>query len=134
MDCPHCLSQNTRELDKKFNLGYQQYHCRSCCKQYNAQAGEKLNFIEYMTEVVMLVVYHYYRFKVSLDDVVKLMALRGFSLSHQAVHNLVQTFGVTLGRKRRSKRKGKTGKKWHVDATYLKVEGRWCYFYRAIDE
>jgi len=24
--------------------------------------------------------------------------------------------------------------KWHVDATYLRVEGRWCYFYRAIDK
>ena len=22
---------------------------------------------------------------------------------------------------------------WHVDATYLKVRGRWCYLYRAID-
>jgi putative transposase len=62
------------------------------------------------------------------------MALREFYFSHQAVHNWVQTFGVTHGRKCRSKHKGKTGKKWHVDATYLKVEGRWCYFYRAIDE
>ena len=40
-----------------------------------------------MTEIVMLVVYHYYRFKVSLDDVIELIALRGFSLSHQTVHN-----------------------------------------------
>ncbi|RKJ96074.1 DDE domain-containing protein, partial [Pseudoroseomonas wenyumeiae] len=22
---------------------------------------------------------------------------------------------------------------WHVDKTYLKVRGRWCYLYRAID-
>jgi putative transposase len=87
-----------------------------------------------LTEVVMLVIYHYCRFKVSLDDVVELMALRGFSLSHQTVHNWVQTCGVTLGRKCRSKRKGQAGKKWYVDATYLKVEGRWCYFYRAIDK
>ena len=134
MDCPHCLSKNTRQLEKKTSLGYQKYFCRCCCKQYNERTGTKLNFIEYMTEVVMLVVYHYYRFKLSLDDVVELMALRGFSLSHQTVHNWAQTFGVTLGRKCRSKRKGKAGKKWNVDATYLKIEGRWCYFYRAIDK
>ena len=50
------------------------------------------------------------------------------------IHNWVQTFGVELGLKLRSRRKGKAGEKWHVDATYLKIEGRWCYFYRAIDK
>jgi len=28
---------------------------------------------------------------------------------------------------------GRAGKKWHVDATYICVERRWYYFYRAID-
>ncbi len=27
----------------------------------------------------------------------------------------------------------KAGKKWHADETYVKVDGRWCYLYRAID-
>lgn len=50
------------------------------------------------------------------------------------MHNWVHTFGVDLGIKIRSKRHGKSGKRWHVDATYIKVEGRWCYLYRAIDK
>jgi len=79
-------------------------------------------------------VHYYYRFKVSLDDVVELMMMRGFYLSHQTVHNWVQTFGVDLGLTLRERRKGQSGKKWHVDATYIKVEGRWCCFYRAIDK
>ena len=41
---------------------------------------------------------------------------------------------VELGLKLREARKGTSGKKWHVDATYLKIEGRWCYLYRAIDK
>ena len=115
-------------------LGYAQFHCRNCNRQYNERTGTKLNFIEYPTEVVMMAVHYYYRFKVSLDDVVELMAMRGLHLCHQTVHNWVQTFGIDLGLKLRSRRKGKAGAKWHVDATYIKVEGRWCYLYRAIDK
>jgi len=73
MHCPHCQSKKFKSINKKTTLGY---------KQYNERTGSKLNFIEYPTEVVMLVTYHYYRFKVSLDDVVELMAMRGIYLSH----------------------------------------------------
>lgn len=33
----------------------------------------------------------------------------------------------------RRRRKGCVGRNWHVDETYIKVAGRWCYVYRAID-
>src|ERR1700680_1633434 len=33
----------------------------------------------------------------------------------------------------RHKRQGQTGKSWYVDETYVKVHGKWCYLYRAID-
>ena len=82
----------------------------------------------------MLAVHYYYRFKVSFDDVVELMLMRGFHLSHQTVHNWVQRFGVELGFKLRERRQCKLGKKWHVDVTYLKIGGHWCYLYRAIDK
>ena len=29
--------------------------------------------------------------------------------------------------------RGKTGSSWYVDEIYIKVRGRWCYLYRAID-
>ena len=60
--------------------------------------------------------------------------MRGIHLSHQTVYNWVHVFGVELGIKLRNRRHGKCGKKWHVDATYIKIEGRWCYLYRAIDK
>jgi len=134
MSCPHCQSKKICELKRMTQLGYACYRCLSCCKQYNERTGTLLNFIEYPTEVVMIAVHYYYRFKVSLDDVVELMLMRGFHLSHQTIHNWVQTFGVDLGLKLRERRHGQSGKKWHVDATYIKIEGRWCYFYRAIDK
>jgi len=84
--------------------------------------------------LAMRTVHYYYRFKVSLDDVVELMMMRGFHLSHQTVHNWVKTFGIDLGLKLREKRKGKSGKKWDADATYICIKGHWCYLYRAIDK
>ena len=37
------------------------------------------------------------------------------------------------GEELRRVRRGKVGRSWYVDETYLKVDGRWCYVYRAID-
>ena len=39
----------------------------------------------------------------------------------------------TLAEDLRRRRRGKAGRSWYVDETYLKVQGRWCYLYRAID-
>jgi len=78
MNCPHCQSSDTKMIKKKTLLGYKQFICNACSKQYNERTGTKLNFIMYPTAVVMMVVHYYYRFKVSLDDVVELMLMRGF--------------------------------------------------------
>ena len=92
-------------------------------------------YIEYPTEMVTLAVYFYYRFRNSLDDVVELMALRNIHLSHQAVYNWAHRFGVSLVKQFRKKIvMVDSGPKWHVDPTYIRVEGRWCYLSRAIDK
>ncbi|MFL5280339.1 MAG: DDE-type integrase/transposase/recombinase [Rhodopila sp.] len=33
----------------------------------------------------------------------------------------------------RRRRRGTVGRSWYFDETYLKVQGRWVYLYRAID-
>lgn len=134
MNCCHCQSSHTKRLKNTTTLGYQQFLCRQCGKQFNERTGTLFNFIMYPTAVVMMVVHYYYRFKVSLYDVVELMLMRGFHLTHQTVHNWVHRFGAELGLKLRARRYKRAGDRWHVDATYLRVEGRWCYFYRAIDK
>lgn len=98
------------ELSSKTMLGYRQYQCHECKIQYNASTGTALNYIEYPTEVVMIAVHYYFRFKVSLDDVVELMATRGFFLSHQTVHKWTQTVGTPLGLKLRTQRYKSSGK------------------------
>ena len=134
MGCPHCQSENTKSIKKPTFLGYQQFICSPCDKQFNERTGTDLNYIMYPTPVVMMVIHYYYRFKVSLQDVVELMRMRGLHLTHQTVHNWAHRFGSELGMKLRARRYKKVGDQWHVDCTYLRIEGRWCYFYRAIEK
>ena len=134
MNCPHCQSLNVRDCRQTTALGYAEYRCRACGKQFNERSGTVFNFLTYPTEVAILAVRYYYEFKTSLDDVVKLMAMRGVTLCHQTVHNWASTIGVELALAFRTRRKGAVGKKWHADATYIKIEGRWCYFYRCMDK
>ena len=134
MNCTDCGSERTSVMKKPTVLDYLRYRCRDCHQQYNERSGTDFNYIQYPTEVVMIALHYYFRFKVSLDDVVELMTMRGFTLSHQTVHNWAHRFGPELGLKLRKRRYKQVGDKWHIDCTYLRIEGRWCYFYRAIDK
>jgi len=96
MSCPRCTSESRLALTQDTTLGYQQFRCRKCGKQFNERTGTPFNFIEYPTEVVMIALHYYFRFKVSSDDVVELMAMRGFHLSHQTVHNWAHRFVQSL--------------------------------------
>ncbi len=42
-------------------------------------------------------------------------------------------FAPLLAARLRAKRRGRVGVSWYLDETYVKVGGRWCYLYRAID-
>jgi len=58
---------------------------------------------------------------------------RGFTFTHETVRAWEEQFAPLLTERLRAKRRGKAGVKWHCDETSIKVGGRWCYLYRAID-
>lgn len=60
--------------------------------------------------------------------------MRGFEFTHETVRDWETRFAPIFASQLRQKRKGKVGKSWYVDETYIKVKGKWCYLYRAIDE
>src|SRR4051812_27400613 len=53
--------------------------------------------------------------------------------SHEAVREWEAKLTPALAEELRRRRRGQVGRSWYVDETYLKVHGRWCYLYRAID-
>src|SRR6202453_3225417 len=74
----------------------------------------------------------YLRYSLSLRDVEELLEERGLNVDHTTVWRWVQYYGPELEQRLRRYRKA-TNKSWRVDETYVRVKGRWCYLYRAID-
>ena len=68
----------------------------------------------------------------SLLDVEELFAERGLEADHTTIWRWVQRYGTALEQRLRRQLKP-TSKSWRVDETYIRIQGRWCYLYRAID-
>ena len=86
------------------------------------------------TEPVLILsaVRWYLRYSLSLRDVEELLKERGLEVDHTTVWRWLQRYGPELEARLRRHLKP-TNKSWRVDETYIRVKGRWCYLYRAID-
>src|SRR6202051_1536112 len=83
-------------------------------------------------ELILCAVRWYLRYSLSLRDVEELFAERGLQADHTTIWRWVQRYGPELEQRLRRHLKP-TNKSWRVDETYIRVKGRWCYLYRAID-
>lgn len=81
----------------------------------------------------MLAVRWYLRYGLSYRDVEELLIKRGIDVDHVTIHRWAQRFTPLLINAARSRRRS-VGGRWFVDETYVKVAGKWCYVYRAVDE
>ena len=61
----------------------------------------------------------------------------GRALRSDGAHGTIRSwefrFAPLLAEQLRTKCRGRAGRSWYLDETYVKVAGRWCYLYRAID-
>src|SRR5215207_4544025 len=133
MRCLECGSEAVTERPERTAQGYRRFRCRVCGKQFNERSGGVLNRTQYPSDVIALVVLWRLRYKLSLRDLPEMFAIRGIMFSYEAVREWEAKLTPALAEELRRRRRGKVGRSWYVDETYLKVHGRWCYLYRAID-
>jgi putative transposase len=133
MNCPHCTSTITNEHTQKTTLGYRTFRCSACQRRFNERTGTPFNFLDYPTDVVLLVVLWRLRYKLSLRDLSEMFLERGAVFTHETVRDWEARLAPLVADQLRIKRRGQAGRSWYVDETYIKVHGKWCYLYRAID-
>ena len=88
-------------------------------------------------EVIRLVVMMYVRYPLSLRNVEDLLAERGIDISHETVRFWWNRFGPMFAAEIRKRRvaymRGYPQWRWHVDEAFVKINGRLCYLWRAVD-
>ena len=87
----------------------------------------------YPKSVILYAVFFYVRYAVSYRDLEEIMAERGVEVDHATLNRWVIKFSPLIA-KEAHKRKRKTAASWRMDETYIKVKGKWTYYYRAIDK
>jgi transposase-like protein len=136
MDCVWCQSVAVTERAEVTARGYRRFRCRDCGRQFNERSGGVLNRTSLPSDIIAFVLFCRLRYRLTLRDLSEIMALRGIEVSHEAVRDweakLLPVMGDELRKRRHGTWRG-AGISWYVDETYLKVRGRWCYLYRAID-
>jgi putative transposase len=133
MRCLDCGSEAVTERPERTAQGDRRFRCRHCGKQFNERSDTLLNRTQYPSDVIALVVLWRLRYKLSLRDLPEMFAVRGIVFSYEAVREWEAKLTPALAEDLRRRRRGTVGRSWSVDETYLKVHGRWCYLYRAID-
>ena len=83
-------------------------------------------------EVILCAVRLYLRYPLSYSDVRDLREERGVQVDRATIYRWVIEFGPEIAKRSFARRNSK-GLDWHVDETYIQVNGKWRYLWRAVD-
>jgi putative transposase len=86
----------------------------------------------YPKDVVLYAVFFYVRYAVSYRDLEEIMEERGVEVDHATLNLWVVKYSPMIA-SQAQRQKSRTGSSWRMDETYIKVKGKWTYYYRAVD-
>jgi putative transposase len=77
-------------------------------------------------------VFFYVRYAVSYRDLEEILKERGVDVDHATLNRGVVKYSPLIAANAQA-RKRPTAVSWRMDETYIRVRGKWTYFYRAVD-
>ena len=69
----------------------------------------------------------------SYRDLEEILAERGVSVDHATLNRWVVKYSPLIAANAQTRKKP-SDNSWRMDETYIKVKGKWTYYYRAIDK
>ncbi|PMH03412.1 transposase [Vibrio splendidus] len=76
---------------------------------------------------------YYLAYKLSYREIEEIQLERGVVVDHATINRWVIKFTPVLEQRARRRKKPVSGS-WRMDETYIKVKGKWVYYYRAVDK
>ena len=89
--------------------------------------------VHFPKEAILYAVFFYLRYPGSYRDLEEIMEERGVDVDHGTLNRWVVKFAPLLAAQAQSRKKPTAGS-WRMDETYIKVKGKWTYYYRAVDK
>jgi putative transposase len=99
--------------------------------------GNPFRYFNSSPEIIRLAVMMYVKYPLSLRNVEDLLSERGIDISYETVRFWWNRFGPMFAAEIRKKRVAHMGGypqwRWHLDEVFVKVNGKLCYLWRAVD-
>ena len=131
MQCIRCGSKARR--DGCTRPGGQRWRCSRCGRRFTLRTTSAFSRHCFQDDLIALAIRWYVRYRLSYADVAEWLAERGIMVNRSTVYRWVQRFLPLFLEVVRSHRRP-VGRKWRIDETYCRLNGRWAYCYRAIDQ
>jgi putative transposase len=84
-------------------------------------------------DIILTCIRWYVAYPLSYRQVEELMQERGVSVDHATINRWVLKYSPQL-EAAFHRRKRPVWRSWRLDETYIRVRGRWCDLYRAVDK
>ncbi len=88
---------------------------------------------QFPSEIILQNIYCYLRYSLSYRDLEEMAQDRGLDVDHSTIQRWVVKYSPEIESNFRKNKKKVSGS-WRMDETYVKVNGKWKYLYRAVDK